>query len=72
VRLVNGLEDNIKVGLQEFGFDSMVQDMEHRSQCMVHSAETSISVQGEHLLGDCQLLYWMQFRSLEYDVTAAA
>jgi hypothetical protein len=31
VRLGNGWEDNIKTVLQEFGFDSMVQDMDHRA-----------------------------------------
>jgi hypothetical protein len=39
---------------------------------MVHGTEPSTSAQGGQLLGDCQLLYWMQLGSLEYDVTAAA
>jgi hypothetical protein len=31
IRLGNGWEDNIKMGPQEFGFDSMVEDMDHRT-----------------------------------------
>jgi hypothetical protein len=29
IRLGNGWEDNIKMGLEEFGFDTMVQGMDH-------------------------------------------
>lgn len=31
VTLGKGWEDNIKIGLQELGFDSMVQDTDHRA-----------------------------------------
>jgi hypothetical protein len=60
IRLWNGWEDNIKMSHEEFWFDSMVQDMDHRAWCMVHSTEPSVSVQGGELLGDCQLLHCMQ------------
>jgi hypothetical protein len=72
IRLGNEWEDNIKMGLQEFGFHSMVEDIDHRTWCMVHISKPSISAQRGQLLGYGQLLYWLQFGSLEYDVKAAA
>jgi len=63
ITLGNGWEDNIKMDLQEVGFDSMVQDTDHRAWCTVKSTEPSVSVQGGQLLGDCQLLYWTRCAS---------
>ena len=60
IRLWSEWEGNIKMGLQEFGFDSIVQDMDRRAQCVAHSAVPSVAVQGGQLLGDCQLLYCMR------------